>query len=216
MPSFLGKLERADKHLEYLKAAIDDYAGIDQSDRPYLAAKTVEGKQKLDTFRVQFVRQVANTTVPFIAADAIYNMRSALEHLMAAMVSAKKRDSVTFPIFWRGVWLPDVPGDNTQRIKDRRRWTTIAGELPDGAIAYLKRLQPPDEAPHAQTPHALRLLNQLSNNDRHTKLPLFAAGLDRSVLRNYLSDGTYIDGLAVPNAGCFFENGAKLNVPEEP
>src|ERR1700733_10054402 len=80
---------------------------------------------------------------------------------MAAMVPSKDRDSCTFPIFWRGVWDPRVPGENAQRQKDRHRWLSIAHALPAEAVAYLKRLQPPDDALTAQEADLLRLLNQL-------------------------------------------------------
>jgi hypothetical protein len=47
------------------------------------------------------------------------------------------------------------------------------------AVEALKRLQPPDEPTNAESPHGLRLLNQLSNKDRHTRLPVVADGVER-------------------------------------
>jgi len=178
VPSFVGKLDRAETHLVELKAAIERYGGTDPGTRPYTVRKRVESKRKGEVHRLHFTRSVENTDVPYIAADALYNLRASLDHLMAAMVPAKDRDSVMFPIFWRGVERPFIERENEQRRKDRERWLSIARRTQTGAVAFLKRLQPPDDAPNKQTPHALRILNQLANTDRHTKLPIVAHGVD--------------------------------------
>jgi hypothetical protein len=213
VPSFVGKLGRAEKHLVDLKASIERYGGTDVSNRPYTVRKRVEGngRRTRTVFRIHFRSSIENTDIPLIVADAIYDMRSSLEHLMAAMVASKDRDSCTFPIFWRGVWKPWVPGDNAQRRKDRQRWLSIANALPDEAVTYLKRLQPPDDALEAQEVHHLRLLNQFSNTDRHTKLPVIAAGLSESLFRNYKADGSYVDGVGRPGEGSFFEPDAEVH-----
>jgi hypothetical protein len=134
---------------------------------------------------------------------------------MGAMVSSKHRDSVTFPIFWRGAWGPFVPGEDPRRRKDRHVWAVIATALPGGAVTFLKRLQPPDEARHEQTAHALRLLNQLSNTDRHAKLPLIAQGVEGLLARWKLPDGTTVDGISLPDDGNFVEDDAEIReVPD--
>lgn len=152
-PSYLGKINRAESHLNELKTAIDRYGGTDESSRPYAVAKTMEGKPKGQTFRLKFTRSVDTTSVPYIFADALYNLRSGLDHL-AYCCATKKADSVSFPVFWRDVWNPAIPGENDQRTKDRERWVSIADKLPDDAVTFIKSLQPPDEPEHGLTPHA--------------------------------------------------------------
>jgi hypothetical protein len=216
VPSFVAKLNRAEKHLIDLQAALEQYGGTDARTRPYTVRKRIEGKAKREVHRLHFTRGVGNTDIPLIAADAIYNLRSSLEHLMASIVASKDRDSVTFPVFWRSVWEAAIPGENAQRGKDRQRWSTIAKALPVEAVTFLKRLQPPDEAGNKQTPHGLRLLNQFSNADRHTKLPLFAHGVEGLLIRWRLADGEIVSALASADPGHFVEDDAEIReVPSE-
>src|SRR5665647_3685417 len=143
VPSFLAKLSRAEKHLADLQAAIDTWAG---PPHPYAVSKRVEGHRKREVYRLEFSRSPANTDIPLIAADAIYNMRSSLEHLIVALAPAKGRDRLTFPIYWRGVWEPSVEGEDKRRRKARHVWRLIEDALPIEAVTRLKQLQPPDDA----------------------------------------------------------------------
>ena len=209
-PSFVTKLDRAEKHLIDLEAAIEEFSGTSPATRPYTVRTRIEGKKKREVHRLYFTRSAENTDIPLIAADAIYNMRSSLEHLMCSLVASKDRDSVTFPVFWRGVWNDFVEGENAQRRKDRQRWQTIVNAVPEEVLARLKRLQPPDDPVDNQTAHGLRILNQLSNNDRHTKLPVFADGVEGLMIRWRLPDGSTVNGFAPADANHFLENEAEI------
>lgn len=210
VPSFVAKLDRAEKHIADLNEAIERYGGTheDAASRPYTVRARVEGKKKGKVHRLHFTRHPTNTDIPLIAADAIYNLRSSLEHLAASMAPSKDRDSVTFPIFWRGVWDPFVEGENKQRRKDRQRWQTIERALPEDAVAYLKRLQPPDDG--GKETHALRILNRFSNADRHTKLPVVAAGLEAMAMTWRMPNGSDVVTVAKANPKGFVENEAEL------
>ena len=210
VPSYLAKLSRAEKHLVDLKAAIDEFAGSTPDTRPYTVRRNIEGKQKREVHRLHFTRSIDNTEVPMIFADALYNLRSSLDHLAGALVPARDRRSVMFPILWRGVEHPAVEGENNQRRKDRERWQTIAKRVHSGALTYLKRLQPPDESPNEETPHGLRILNQLSNADRHTKLPIYTNGVDHLLMKWRFADGTLNDAFAGADAGFLLEDKAEI------
>lgn len=120
-----------------------------------------------------------------------------------------------FPIFFRGVADPPVDGENNQRIKLRERWISDTAHLAPQAVEFLKRLQPPDESTHAESPHALRLLNQLSDKDRHTRLPVVADGVEGLIINWRMTDGHIQQALARPDADHLIEAGAELsNVPE--
>lgn len=151
VPSYLAKLSRTEKHLVDLEAAIKAFGGSTAETRPYTVRKRVEGKREVH--RLHFTRSADNTEVPLIFADAIYNLRSSLDHLAGALVPSKDRRSVMFPILWRGVENPFVEREDEQRRKDRERWQSIAKRVQPGALTYLKRLQPPDERPSEETPH---------------------------------------------------------------
>jgi hypothetical protein len=214
-PSYVGKINRAESHLKELKAAIVEYGGANESERPYAVTKRMEGKPKRQRFRLEFTRSVDTTAIPYILADALYNLHSGLHHLAVACAT-KKPDSVSFPIFWRGVWDPVVDGENEQRTKDRERWASIADKLPQGAVTFLKRLQPPDVPFDSTTgePNALRVLNRLVNNDRHTKLPVFASGLSEARIWNTMEDGRVLPGIGIIEPDSYVEDGAEIHAPD--
>jgi hypothetical protein len=215
VPSYIAKLSRAEKHLVDLKAAIEVFGGDSVATRPYTVSTRIEGKKQREVHRLLFTRSIANTEVPLIFADAVYNLRSGLDHLAGALVPAKDRRSVMFPIFWRGVWEPEIEGENEQRQKDRQRWNSIARRVQPGAAAFLKRLQPPDDAGNEEAPHGLRILNQLSNADRHTKLPVYANGVEGLQMRWKLPDGSYRDGTVSADSGYVLEDNAEIrDVPK--
>lgn len=215
IPSYLAKLTRAEKHLIDLKDAIDKYGGTNAASRPYTLRKRIEGHNQREVHRLHFTRSPANTEIPLIAADAIYNMRSSLEHLIAALAPAKDRDRLTFPVFWRGVWEPLVHGEDVRRRKARHVWRAIAKALPAEAVAVLKMLQPPDDAGSTEEDHDLRILNRLSNTDRHSKLPVAAGGVLTLNTIWRLKDGSEKIGLAAADSGHVVEDGAEIkDVPQ--
>ncbi len=215
IPSYLAKLTRAEKHLIDLKDEIDKYGGTNAASHPYTLRKRIEGHNQREVHRLQFTRSAANTDIPLIAADAIYNMRSSLEHLMAALGPSKGRDRRTFPIYFRGVWEPDVEGEDQRRRKARHVWRAIEKALPPEAVAVLKLLQPPDDAGPGEEDHGLRILNHLSNTDRHAKLPVAAGGVLTLNTLWRLPDGSEKIGLAAADPGHIVEDGAEIkDVPD--
>lgn len=211
-PSFVAKVSRAKEHLVDLKDAIDSYADT----HPYTVAQRVEGKKQRRVWRLEFTASPANTDIPVIAADVVYNLRSGLDHLICAMVPAKERYSVMFPILFEGVWEAIVPGEDQDRIKQRMRWASVVKTLPNDAVTALKRLQPPDDGGEPQETHGIRLLNRLSNMDRHRKLPLVAGGLAALRAAYTESDGTQRDRWANPATGHTFANHAEIpEIPED-
>src|SRR2546422_551282 len=134
-PSYVAKLSRAEKHLIDLEAEIHRYASAE----PYTVSEGVEGKKERKVHRLAFTTDPANTDIPIIAADALYNLRSCLDHLMNSLIAPEDRGKAMFPIFFEGVWEPPVKGENKQRVKERARWASDVKALPDDAIAILKR-----------------------------------------------------------------------------
>ncbi|HEX8977144.1 MAG TPA: hypothetical protein VF781_11570, partial [Solirubrobacteraceae bacterium] len=71
------------------------------------------------------------------------------------------------------------------------------------------------EGSNEQSPHALRLLNQFSNTDRHTKLPLFAHGVQGIMIKWQFPDGQFRAGVGFPGPGNLLEDQAEIkNVPQ--
>lgn len=213
VPSYLEKVARAEKHLVDLKEAIDAYT----LSHPYSVRESIEGKKEKNLRRIVFLPEPANTEIPIIAADVVYNLRSSLDHLMACLVANKDKTSVMFPIFFQGVWEAIVPGENAQRTKERMRWASCVKTLDAEVVAILKRLQPRENlASDGTEVMPLATINGLSNRDRHEKLPIAAAGLDNLYLRWTEPDGTtqHAKGVLNEDSG-FFQNDAVLTeVPQ--
>jgi hypothetical protein len=169
VPSYLTKISRARKHLAELTAAVEAF----DATKPYEAYLSTGGKRKL--WRYRFTASPENTDIPIVAADVVYNLRSGLDHLAAALVPPKMARHVMFPIFWPGVWDSGADGENEQVAKDRGRWDTTTREMRPEAVSILRGLQPDPDVEHQI--HHLIVLNRLSNSDRHSRFPVYASGL---------------------------------------
>jgi hypothetical protein len=170
IPSFISKINRAEKHLGELEGAVDSYAVT----HPYEVGHRMEGKKKVPI--LHFTALPINTDIPLIAGDISQNIHAGLHHL-AVLLAARNRGSIMFPIFWQGVWNDSIPGENKQRADDRQRWNTYTRDMRPQAVTILKELQPPDGGGDPSEIHKLLLLSRLSNTDRHKKLNAVATGL---------------------------------------
>jgi hypothetical protein len=172
VPSYMQKISRAKEHLDDLKSAVEKY----RATRPYQAFQDIESKQK--AWRLHFTASPENTRIPIIAADLVYNLRSGLDHLAAALVPISQRSHVMFPIFWEGVWEPLIPGENGERRKARERWNTCTRHMSADAVEILKSLQPRTNVLRSDREiYQLDMLNKLSNINRHRHFPVIAPGL---------------------------------------
>lgn len=210
VPSYIAKVARAKKHLVDLQAEIDRFAG----GHPYTVSARVEGKKKRKVWRLHFTADPANTDIPVIAADAIYNLRSSLDHLMSSLVPRNQRSSAMFPVYFEGVWEAAREGENTQRRKERSRWASDTKALSEPVLAILKGLQPADGGGEEGEIDLLRLLYRLSNRDKHEKLPVVAAGLSEPVVTVTMPDGSKRRMIGDPSYPAF-ENEADIrNLPD--
>lgn len=210
VPSYVAKISRAKKHLVELHEAINEYA----ASKPYAVRQGVEGKKQKTIHRLVFTADPGNTDIPIITADVIYNLRSALDHLMSCLVAGKDRSGVIFPIFFQGVWEDPVPGENTERRKLRARWASDTRSLKAPALALLKGLQPPEDTGDDTNADRLRVLNSLSNRDRHEKLPVTVSGLSDFTIILKRADGELYKALSELTVD-FAKNDARIQIPED-
>src|SRR5437588_200384 len=95
-PSFLAKLNRATKHIEDLDAAIDVFFKTD----PYVIRADTNPDRAERSYKLVRHTDIPNEIV-MICADALYNMRSALDHLACRLVESNGNVPTTrtaFPI----------------------------------------------------------------------------------------------------------------------
>ena len=211
VPSYITKVERGQKHLKDLEVAINTFA----SGHPYhVTTSFIQGKRQKMLRRLEFTQDAANTDIPILLADVVYNLRSALDHLMTSLVAPNKRGHVYFPIYFQGVWVLSGPGENEQRVKERGRWLADTEAVAEGAKTILKRMQPPDGGETGKA-NLLAVLNRLSNTDRHTQLPVVARGLRSVALRWTLPNGTVQKGGAGVARGLIEDRATLHGIPDQ-
>jgi hypothetical protein len=183
-PSYFQKLDRAEKHLVELAGCVNAWIEA----RPYGIVVDRSGPSPIS--RLSFHSQPENTEIAVVAADVIYNLRSALDHIACALVPREFRRSIYFPILWQGVWEPGTDADGVEKVKQRGHWTTWTRQMPPGAVSILKEVQPPDIDGFAEAKlNTLRFLNNLAVTDRHTRLPLVTPGLQNVTVKWKTADG---------------------------
>jgi hypothetical protein len=207
VPSYIAKVTRAEKHIADLETEIARYAAC----KPYAVREAIEGKKKVH--RLVFTSHPANTDIPLIAADAIHNLRFALDHLMAALVPNKQRRSAMFPVYFQGVWEAAPPRENQERTKSRERWASHTANVQPGALTLLKALQPSDDAGNRIDVSNIQVLHRLSVRDRHETLPVVAVGLSAVTLCWERPDKRIEIGRGRTRAGHFLQNNACLDIP---
>jgi hypothetical protein len=191
VPSYLAKVRTAKEDIVRLEDEIERYV----MRNPYRVVERAEGRRKPKVHRLEITADPANTDIPRLAGDIIYNLRSAPDHLMSALVPKKQRDGVMFPIYFQGVWEDADEEENDQRKKERSRWRSDTKALPEPVLAILRALQPldGDEQPADET-HVLQTINRLANADDHTRPPVAALGLSDCMVKWTLPDGTVEHG----------------------
>jgi hypothetical protein len=207
VPSYLLKLDRARAHLSELEDELRKYT----ESTPYLVRESNESGHVVR--RIVFTSQPDLRAGP-IAGDVVYNVRSALDHLAAELNPPSVRRDVMFPIFWEGVWADSGADESAQLARDRSRWATSTRHMQPEAVEILMALQPPMES---DTPgdsvNNLVALNRLSNQDRHSRLPLVSVGL--RIARCTYRDVVGGDQRTLIDTRDFvLDDGGKLNVPE--
>lgn len=183
-PSYFLKLDRAQVHLDVLRLEIEAFA----DSHPYTVTKRREGKKEV--WRLEFTSD-PSPEISLVGADFVHNVRSALDHMTAALVPSSRKNSTRFPILWEGVWEPPVEGEPKAASCDRKKWESIVKKMKPEAVAILKELQPYagyESADHHV--HLLSSLNRLWNTDKHTRLPVIIGGLVNSKVTFALADGT--------------------------
>jgi hypothetical protein len=201
------KLDRAEAHLVELERAIDRYV----QRHPYEIQSRVEGKKQRLGRYFRFTEQ-PDPIVSVILGDFVYNVRSALDHLRAALVPKSRERNGYFPIHFPGVWEPPVPGESKDRTKQRRSWETETRGMRPEAIAILKQVQI-EATSDGDNPGPLVALNRIAMKDRHTKLPVVAAALLNPSGTCRLADGQVlvVRDIAVQEG---VPDGAYIHVPE--
>lgn len=172
--SFDRKLDRAKHHLVDLKDRIARFL----YDKPYTVRSGVEKKKKREVMVHRVHYEPVYPDISLIAGDFLYNARTALDYLAAALVPPRERSHVMFPMMAEPVWeLPFAEGENEERTRARDKWDVTTHKMHPHAVALLKQLQPLDDGTEKARRHTLRVLNRLSNTDRHKQVSTVTYGI---------------------------------------
>jgi hypothetical protein len=188
-PSFVLKLERADDHL---KALIEEVRWWVQS-HAYRISEEVDPETDLTTVYVEPVSDPP-LKLSILIGDALHNLRGCLDHLALALAEANLGERAS----------PKVEGDSQFPIySDSGRWgenrMRRVGSVHAEARTIIERLQPYHAGDQWQS-HPLWILRQLSDFDKHRRLPIVGtyANLGPSTVAG---PNAYIEYLQLHSAG---------------
>jgi hypothetical protein len=119
-----------------------------------------------------------------IAGDAAHNVRTALDHLAVAVAPADREQKASFPI------VLDDPASNHEA---RSSFDRAVKGMPAEAIDVIEGYQPYKiPAKELVRTHALAIIRELDNTDKHRQLVGIISGLTGVVVR------TFVRGLLLP------------------
>jgi hypothetical protein len=154
-----GKLDRAEKHIQELTAALLSF----KNGEPYKLATKEDPKTRCLVYYITKADDIP-AAIPFIAGDALQNIRTALDHLAWQLVPVNERGPQTaFPIFDDA---SKYQTGKTQRIKG----------IPNAAMDLVDAAKP-----YKGGNERLWRLHRLNNIDKHRLLITVGAASNRSM-----------------------------------
>lgn len=201
-PSHRLKLDRADQHLSEIEGLTEDL----RERREYPVVETMKPQRKspawdytLDLSGVQ-----PPETLPIVVGDYLFDVRSALDHLIVSIAPRKERYRVSFPVLKVDPLARREGSGDYVDSEAAGRWMSLCNRLPDDCIAPLMALQPHYASALHRRPaehHALALLSSFQNADKHRELVDAVAALGQIEL-NIDGETTYV--------APYFKHGTKV------
>ena len=184
------KLERAQRHLGELNAALDRYSERE----PYITERDPSSTADRLLYRARLVEQ-PGPELATVVGDVAHNLRCALDHIVAALAPPENRERSAFPIYTDDIWGTDASGGYVAgTAKQRARFQRLVEGIDNRAVTIIKACQPgvwPEPGRNVLT-----LLQRINNLDKHQDLTTVTTGLtDFDVViypagdgRGYISD----------------------------
>ncbi len=203
------KLERASNHFGDIESMVNTMCG--PSPRRIRVEKNLQGTEWIYT--VHHDLQVPRM-LPVIVGEFLFDVRSSLDHLMAVCVSIGAEDKSQFPIFTQDIWAAGSSQKETKRLESNRAtWDRYTQGAKPEVIAFLRSVQPYQRALHnAANPedHALAILNEFQNADKHRQLGIVSTGLTGISAAVIESNGRRVDlGLSPVGSDEMLPDGAR-------
>jgi hypothetical protein len=180
-PSHRLKLYRSDKHLEEMQALIAPLRG--RREYPVVESMKRKGKNSAWSYGLDLSGIRPPEDFPIILGDYLFDIRSALDHLVATIAPKKYRGTVEFPIWTEDPLARDKDRRGYLNAEEARRWHRVVRGLPDSCVTALRVLQPYEAARLTGKPardHPLAILKVLQNADKHRELVVVVIGLTKA------------------------------------
>ena len=176
-PSWGLKVIRAHQHLAAITKLVDRIG--EDSPRSIRVAERHEAGHWIYTAHNDLV---IDPMLAVIIGEFLYDLRSALDHIAAANVPAERIRFSQFPIFTEDIWQPVPDGTDARRIKDQQsKWKRWTKGMPPAIVNLIKDMQPYQNASkYSSNPddHALAILNEYQNADKHRELNIISSGIE--------------------------------------
>jgi hypothetical protein len=176
------KLCRALEHLEEVERIYIAY----RDSSPYVAVRDRETNPnpRVWIYRAELRREV-DPRLPVVVGDLVHNLRSALDHLQAALVPVERKRDVMFPVQWQDPWPSDENtgkyAQSTEAERARDSWTSTMQGIDPEIEALIKQMQP-YSAGYGPEMHPVAQLSTLDNADKHFELVELRTGIGDSRL----------------------------------
>lgn len=178
-PSWRLKLHRAKEHLR----TIGELIGYPPGRQPCPVTEVLNADGKFE-YSISIPGAV-DQMVPIVAGDCLFNIRSALDHLVCALIPSEDKGPAQFPIFTTDPLRTDSVTGAYRDTNARSRWLSQTRGIPSGPLAIITELQPFNQAGNdtekAQH-HTLAVLSTLQNADKHRELVFSRPGIKQVVV----------------------------------
>jgi len=195
------KLLRAEKHLADLG---DLFAPKPPTERyPYPCREVLKSEEESDYFMDLGI--AVSPYFAIVAGDLLFNIRSALDHLICALIPDEDKGRAQFPIFTADPFEMNQRTGKPVRPEVLAAWERQTKGLPDPVIALLTLMQPyclAREQGREARHFALAVLSALQNADKHRQLIFSKAGLTKVEL--------IVNGITVDYVGPSLYDGKQM------
>ena len=173
------KIKRAEAHAKEIEGLVAPFNVI----RPYAVSRTIEGKPEQYVYRGWDDTEL-DEWIPVVMGDFLHDVRSALDHMRAALVPNNRKSRGYFPIFTEDFDAEGPPvlcPECGQNLKGEQsasaRWSTYTrGMDPVGCRLPVREsaVPRPERNP---SHHTLAIVGSLNNADKHKDLVATIRGL---------------------------------------
>ena len=176
------KIGRAREHLAELDVLLRPF--WDRRDYLVTESENKHHKQRQWIYHLS-CPAVVDPKISLVLGDALFNLRSALDHIAVALVPRRRKFSASYPICLKD---PEAVGANRTTAGEREfaAWKTATMGMNASVLTIVRKsqpysavlaldLQPPDLA---ASDHSLAVLSALQNADKHRQLIIAIEALD--------------------------------------